>query len=451
MNYLSLEPLSGAAGDMILAALCDLGADIKAIEAKLRQAGLPVTLDFQRKLCQHGITCGYLTVTDDEHPHSHAHEACEEHDITSLHELEQHSHAHAHEYHHHEHEHEHHHEHAHTHEHHHEHEHEHEHEHHHEHVHRGLTEILDLIQRCDVAERAKERAERVFRRLAEAEAAIHGKSVEEIHFHEVGAVDSIADIFGTCIALEQLGVDRIFRTACKIGSGTVRCAHGVMPVPAPATAKLLEGQDVRRLPIESELTTPTGAAILVALAEGPLPSIPLTLVATGYGHGKKEFDLMPNVLRALLFREETDALHGDLVSELKCEIDDMSPEAFGFLSEKLFAAGALDVSTTPVQMKKNRPATALQIICRPQDEQALATLVLAEASTIGLRASTRRRYILSREQTTVSTPWGPLQAKAIHRPGGAVEIVPEYEAARKLALEQNLPLRQILDAARDWH
>ena len=159
---------------------------------------------------------------------------------------------------------------------------------------------------------------------------------------------------------------------------------------------------------------------------------------------------MPNVLRSLLFREETTSLHGDFVSELECEIDDMSPEAFGYLSEKLFAAGALDVSSTPVQMKKNRPATGLQVICRPQDEQTLAALILTEASTIGLRASTRRRYILAREQTTVSTPWGPLQAKAIHRPNGTIELVPEYEAARKLAQEQNLPIRQILDAARAW-
>lgn len=315
-----------------------------------------------------------------------------------------------------------------------------------------MREILALIHGSTAPARAKARAEKVFRRLAAAEAAIHGVSAEEVHFHEVGAVDSIADIFGICLALEQLSVGKIYCSGYKIGHGTVRCAHGVMPVPAPATAKLLEGYAVTRLPIMSELTTPTGAAVLTALSEGPLPAQSLTLLGTGYGHGRKEFELMPNLLRALLFEQDaTDVcLQTDRVSVISFEVDDMSPEALGYLQERALAAGALDVSFVAVQMKKNRPGTQVRILSRQDGAQDLALLALRESSTLGVRIREERRCLLARQEEQIKTAWGLLRCKRIVRPGGSSELVPEYDSARELALASGRPLRQIMDAARGW-
>jgi len=431
MRCISIDPLSGAAGDMILAALFDLGADPASVQRDLQECGLNVTLQFKRALCPHGLTCGYLRVIDNDHPDCHDHEA---HD-----ECEHHHHEDMGEHHHHEETCEHHH-----------HHHENEGENHH-HVHRGLSDILAMLAKSSAPVRAKERAAAIFRRLGEAEAAIHGKTVEEIHFHEVGAVDSIADIFGICLALEQLDIEHIYCAGYKIGQGTVRCAHGVMPVPAPATARLLEGQMVTRLPIQSELTTPTGAAVLVTLSEGTLPAIPFQLQGTGYGHGAKNFELMPNVVRALLFETPAEnKLSTDTICELRCEIDDQTPETLGNVQELLLASGALDVCFSSTQMKKNRPAVTLQVLCHPQDDSRFASLILEHTSSIGVRVAERRRYLLKREKTTVETPWGPVAAKAIHRPGGAIEIVPEYDSAREVATAAGLPLRQVMAAVHNW-
>lgn len=409
MRIISFEPLSGAAGDMILASLLDLGADPVAISATLRQCGLHgVELAFSRAKCRHGIICGSLRVLENgQEPDGHDHD----------------------------------------------HDHEHDHELHHHHEHRGLKDILAMIHGSDAAARAKARAEKIFRRLAWAEAAIHGVAVDDVHFHEVGAVDSIADIFGVCLALEHLGIDAVYCTGYKIGHGTVRCAHGVMPVPAPATAKLLEGFAVTRLPIMSELTTPTGAAVLTALSEGSLPQRPLTLLGTGYGHGRKEFDLMPNVVRALLFESTDDGvgLLADTVSVLSFEVDDMSPEALGFLQERAMSAGALDVCFIPAQMKKNRPGTQVRILARSADAARLAILALSESSSLGIRLTEERRLVLPRVTECVETRWGSVCCKRVQRPDGHSEVVPEYESARELALAKNVPLRQIMDAVRAWH
>ncbi|HPY91566.1 MAG TPA: LarC family nickel insertion protein, partial [Lentisphaeria bacterium] len=368
-RIISFEPLAGAAGDMILAALFDLGVDPKAVEKTLHQAGLTsISLQFARRRCEHGIVCGYLDVIDtdaahDDHDHDHGH-----------------GHDHGHE-HNHDHDHDHHH-----------------HDHHHAseegaapapHHHRGLKDNLALIRSSDAPARAKERAEKIFRRLGEAEASVHGIDVEQVHFHEVGALDSIADIFGICLALEQLGVERIYCSGYKIGHGTVRCAHGLMPVPAPATARLLEGYPVTRLPIATELTTPTGAAVLTTLAEGSLPTQPFRLLATGNGHGRKNLPEMPNIIRALLLEEQTGENANseakawgeeETLSLISCETDDQTAESLGYLSERLLAAGALDVSATAVQMKKNRPGVRLQILSRPADEVRLANIILTESS-----------------------------------------------------------------------
>ncbi len=322
------------------------------------------------------------------------------------------------------------------------------------HLHRGLSDILALINSSQMPARAKARAEKVFRRLAAAEAQIHGVTPEEIHFHEVGAVDSIVDIFGTCLALELLQVEKIFCPMHKIGYGTVRCAHGVMPVPAPATAKLLEGFPVTRLPIQSELTTPTGAAILTALSDGQYCLEEHRLLATGYGHGRKEFPEMPNIIRSLLLEvgpgHQEAAWQREKIAILECEIDDQTAESLGFLQEKLLAAGALDVSFWPVQMKKNRPGTHLQTLCALGSEDLLSKIILTQSSSIGVRFRESERFVLPRSACEVMTPWGPLKAKKVIRPDNKTEIQAEFEAARELAEKTGLPLRQILSAACHW-
>jgi uncharacterized protein (TIGR00299 family) protein len=324
------------------------------------------------------------------------------------------------------------------------------------HQHRGLNDIIALIHGSDAPTRAKDRATRIFQRLGQAEAAVHGVDIDQVHFHEVGAVDSLADIFGICLALEQLDIDHVYCSGYKIGHGTVRCAHGLMPVPAPATARLLEGFPVTRLPIASELTTPTGAAVLTTLSEGALPTRPLLLRGTGHGHGRKTFPEMPNLVRALLFEDgattataETE-MDADTVSVISFETDDQTAESIGYLSEQLLAAGALDVSMTPAQMKKNRPGVRVQILARPADESRLATMILTESSTLGVRVQTARRLFLPRTTARITTPWGEVNAKIVDRPGGLRETVPEYDDARRLALEQKIPIRRILDSIRNW-
>jgi len=426
MKYLSIEPLSGAAGDMILASLIDLGADPQHIIEQLKSAGLTeFSLHFQRRLCKHGILCGYVDVItaelksghqpsvhvhDHSHDHSHSHSeepapaGCDQ-DVPR-----------------------------------------------HEHCHRGLAEILRMLHQSEINPRAKVWAEKIFRRLAAVEAEIHGVTPEQIHFHEVGAVDSIVDIFGTCIALDLLGVEKIFCPGHKIGHGTVRCAHGLMPVPAPATARLLEGFPVTRLDIESELTTPTGAAVLTTLSAGTLYSGPCRILGTGYGHGRKEFDSVPNLVRSVLFEVEEDdsELEAGLVTILEFETDDQTPESLGCLMNKLLAAGALDVCFTPVQMKMNRPGQHVQILCQEAQQHPLCELVLRESSTLGIRMRQEQRLALKRRLLEVDTSWGKVTCKEVLRPGGLVEYVPEYEAARALAEAHNLPLRQVLAAASRW-
>ncbi len=430
MKILSIEPLSGAAGDMILASLIDLGADPEQITEQLKSAGLTdFLLHFQRRLCKHGIQCGYLEVTTPElkseqqhighahdhthdhlHAHSHAHgvefaAAGSDHELPRL-----------------------------------------------VHCHRGLAEIIEMLHRSAISLQAKVWAEKIFRRLAAVEAEIHGVTPEEIHFHEVGAVDSIVDIFGTCIALELLGVEKIYCPGHKIGHGTVRCAHGLMPVPAPATIRLLEGFPVTRLDIESELTTPTGAAILTVLSEGTFHSGPCKILGTGYGHGRKEFETLPNLLRSILFEieEESGELETGQVTILEFETDDQSPETLGYLLDKLLAAGALDVSFSAVQMKKNRPGQHIRIICKQALQRPLCEMVLRESSTLGIRMRQEQRLALKRRLVEVETPWGKVTCKEVLRPGGQVEYVPEYEAAKTLAEAKNLPLRQVMAAASSW-
>jgi pyridinium-3,5-bisthiocarboxylic acid mononucleotide nickel chelatase len=308
--------------------------------------------------------------------------------------------------------------------------------------HRHLSHILELIGRADLPRRAKENASAVFRRLAEAEARVHQVPVERVHFHEVGAVDSICDIVGACLGFELLGVEEIHCSALNVGGGTVETDHGVLPVPAPATAALLEGCPVYSRGPEAELTTPTGAAIAATLASrfGALP--PMRIDAMGYGAGGHEFKGQANVLRVLI-GEKTGATEAATVAVIEANIDDSSPEVLGFAMERLLAAGALDATLAPLVMKKGRPGVLLRVIARPEDQETLAQLVFAETSTFGLRIYSADRRVEARQSVEVRTPHGTVRVKV----SGSGRFAPEYEDCRRLALESGVPLNQIYTEA----
>lgn len=312
-------------------------------------------------------------------------------------------------------------------------------------THRHLPEIQRTIDASAMTAQAKQWALRIFDHLAEAEAAVHRVPIEKVHFHEVGAVDSICDIAGAAIALDLLGVQGVTSSAINTGSGTVKADHGVMPVPAPATARLLEGKPVYARGPEMELTTPTGAAILAALATsyGPMPAA--KIVKCGYGAGDKDFAQHANVLRVIL-AETTAAPEASLVSILEANIDDATAEVLGYAMERLIELGALDVSYQALQMKKNRPGVLLRVIAKPEDQETLADAIFAETSTIGLRVSQAERRVRAREMREVDLGYGKVRVK-VTEDGAA----PEYEDCRTLARASGKPLRQVMaDALRAW-
>jgi uncharacterized protein (TIGR00299 family) protein len=309
-------------------------------------------------------------------------------------------------------------------------------------AHRHLSHILRLIEQSRLPQRAKEHAAAVFRRLGDAEAQVHGVPVEKVHFHEVGAIDSIADIAGACLGFHLLGVDSVSSSPLNVGSGTVKTEHGVLPVPAPATANLLQGKPVYSRGPAFELTTPTGAAIAATLATefGPMPS--LTISAIGYGAGDRDFPEQANVLRVVI-GETTQAVEATTVSVIEANIDDSSPQVLGYAMDRLLEQGALDVTLTPLLMKKSRPGTLLRVIALPEDQEALAQLVLAETSTLGLRIHTAERRVQARDIVEVETPHGKARIKV----SGDGSFAPEYEDCRRLAAETGTPLKQILAEA----
>jgi uncharacterized protein (TIGR00299 family) protein len=310
------------------------------------------------------------------------------------------------------------------------------------HHHRGLDDILELIRRAAIPERAKRNAASVFRRLGEVEARIHQVPLERVHFHEVGAVDSISDIVGACVGFELLGIDEIHCSPLNLGGGTVETEHGVLPVPAPATAALVEGKPVYSRGPQVELTTPTGAAIAATLARGFGALPPMRIAAAGYGAGGRDFKQQANVLRVLV-GEASGAAEAAAVSIIEANIDDSTPEVLGFAMERLFAAGALDVTLAPVIMKKNRPGTLLRVIARPEDQETLAALAFAETSTFGLRIYRAERRVEERRMVEVDTPHGAVRVKV----SGSGEFAPEYEDCRRLALASGVPLKEILREA----
>ena len=313
---------------------------------------------------------------------------------------------------------------------------------HHGHGHRGLSAICALVDRSALSEPAKDRARRLFRRLAETEAAIHGQPVEAIHLHEVGAVDSIIDIAGAVFGLEQVGADRVVSSPLNVGSGTVRCAHGVLPVPAPATTRLVAGVPVYSSGVEAELLTPTGALLVTDYAEryGPLPALRVRQV--GYGAGDRDLAGTPNVVRVVI---GDDGAAGNLqrVVVIESEMDDMNPQIFGVLMDRLHAAGALDVFYAPIQMKKNRPGTLVSIVALPADREALAGLLFRETTTIGVRFQEMDRERLEREEVTVETPLGPVRFKLAARNGDLVNAAPEFDDCLRLAERHDLPVKAV--------
>jgi len=320
---------------------------------------------------------------------------------------------------------------------------------------RRLSEILKIIAAAPISDGAKRTASAIFAALGEAEAKVHNVNVEKVHFHEVGAADAIVDIVCAAVGAEQLRVDRILASPLNVGDGTVKCAHGVMPVPAPATLELLKGVPLYSGQVQKELVTPTGAAIVRVLASefGPLPVI--TTETVGYGAGAGSFRQHPNVLR-LIVGESVEACQvsgsqGDPALEeiavLEANLDDLSPQVVGYTAERLLAAGALDVFTTTVQMKKCRPGTLVTVLTAPQDEARLRGILFEETSTLGVRGRREMRHVLARRHAAVNTQWGEVRIKIGSLRDVDVNVAPEYEDCRRIARERNLPLKTVMQEA----
>jgi uncharacterized protein (TIGR00299 family) protein len=314
---------------------------------------------------------------------------------------------------------------------------------------RGYREIRQIIEKAGYEEEIREPALKVFRRLIQVEARIHQVPFEKVHLHEVGAVDAIVDIVGSVIALrEVLGSDgRLHVSPLKLGSGMVTMEHGTFPVPAPATAALLKGVPVSAGPVEGELVTPTGAAIVTTMASsfGPLP--PMTLLGVGYGAGSRQYDHHPNLLRALLGEATEVRELREEISVIECTIDDMNPQGYGFMMERLFAGGALEVFYTPVLMKKNRPGTLVTIITPQEKFGAIAEILFRESTTIGFRHTIAGRVELARDVVTVKTPFGAVRIKASSLDGLTTQAQPEYEDCRRIAVTHGIPLKDVQAAA----
>jgi len=315
--------------------------------------------------------------------------------------------------------------------------------------HRSLSAILEIFDKSQLSNSVRKNASAIFRRLGEAEASVHDVPLEKIHFHEVGAVDAIVDIVGACIGCEALGIQKFACSPLNVGGGTAKMAHGILPVPAPATAKLLQGQPTYSNGVQRELVTPTGAAIVATLCDtfGPQPA--MNVSAIGYGAGSADLEGQPNVLRIMIGEAAEKVVSGfdEEISVIEANLDDMNPQIYGYFQEKALAAGALDVYTTPVQMKKNRPGTLLTLLCKPQDANALMSLIFAETTTFGARTYSAQRRTLPRETVNVHTQYGDVRIKLSRVNGHIQHVAPEFEDCRKLAVEKNVPLQRVISDA----
>ncbi len=310
---------------------------------------------------------------------------------------------------------------------------------------RSFRAIARMLQESPLLPAVKDSALRVFTVLAEAEGKVHGVSPDAVHFHEVGAIDSIVDIVGTAFGFHFLGIEQMYVSPLPAGKGFVPSRHGILPIPGPATMELLKGRVVRLEDGEGEMVTPTGAAIIAALAQ---PSVSPVFVpsAVGYGAGEKTWSDRPNLLRVVLGTTQEDSREAQLLM-LETNIDDLNPEVYEYVMERLFAAGARDVFLTPIHMKKNRPGILLQVLCDPGDREHLSTIIFTETSTLGLRSYAVARVALRRENASVTTSYGSVRVKIAHGPDGRITTAPEYEDCKRLAQEKNVPLKVVYEAA----
>jgi len=327
----------------------------------------------------------------------------------------------------------------------------HEHEHSHGHSHgRGLTEIRQIISKAGISDSAKNIAIAIFEALGAAEAKIHNTSIESVHFHEVGAVDAIVDIVCAAVGTEALGVDEIECSPLNVGGGTVKCAHGTFPVPAPATVELLKDASVYSSGVQAELVTPTGAAIVKTLASRFAAFPEMKIEKSGYGAGSRDFPGHPNVVR-LTVGEAASSLATKTASEtitvLEANLDDLNPQVFGYVMDRLLEEGALDAFGMPVQMKKNRPGTLLTVLCKPEDASKLTQIIFTETTTLGVRQRDEVRQTLARRWENVDTQWGEVRIKIASMNGTVTNYAPEYEDCRRIAAEQHVPLKTVMQEA----
>mgnify|MGYP003585335210 CR=1 FL=1 len=410
MNILYYDCFAGVSGDMNLAAMVDLGVDPEYLRAELSKLGLDHEFELRFTAdSRHGIhgTRADVVLKDGGHDGTGRHHAHDEDARGHHHGVADQARGHA--------------------------------------PHRNLADIEAVIRGSSLDPAVKETSLAIFRRVAEAEARVHGKAVGEVHFHEVGATDSIVDIVGAAVCFHRLGVDAVWASPLELGGGFVRCAHGTVPVPAPATVEILHGVPTTRGAVRQETTTPTGAAIVAALADRFTDAPRMATEKTGYGIGHRHSDI-PNVLRVHLARAE-DGPQGwtrQDASLLQCNIDDMTAEMLGVVMEDLMAAGAMDVHFTPIQMKKNRPATCLSLLCAKRDEARFTDLIFRQTTTLGVKSIPVGKSVLETGFERVETPLGPVTFKHALRGGAVVRSKPELEDCRRLAVRHGIPLVDVL-------
>ena len=411
MRTIYLDCSMGAAGDMLMAALLELLPEKDTFLQKMQSLGLPGLEISAEPSVKCGITGTHMRVLIHGEEEGHPHEHAAEEPFHSHADAPEAAHAHVHV---------------------------------HPHHHTDLDELTHRISHLNVSEAVRSDILAVYQSIADAESRVHGVPVEQIHFHEVGSLDALADVTGVCLLMELLAPEQVLASPVHVGSGQVRCAHGILPVPAPATALLLEGIPIYGGSIRGELCTPTGAALLRRFVTrfGPLP--PMRVEKTGYGMGTKDF-VAANCVRAMLGQTEESAGH---ILELACNLDDMTPEAVGFAMEQLFAAGALDVYTTPIGMKKNRPGVLLTCMCREDDREAMLRTIFRHTSTLGVRVSVCDRYTLSRRQYAVQTPDGEIRVKESSG-WGVLRRKAEFEDLAHIARQTGKSIAEVLDTIPD--
>jgi len=379
MKFLYYDCFSGISGDMNLGAMIDLGVDVKYLNDELGKLNLDGWKLDVTRDQRHGICGTKVTVVQTKHEHAHRH----------------------------------------------------------------LTDIYKIIDSSALDRKTKELSRKIFRKLAEAEALVHGIPVEEVHFHEVGATDAIIDIVGAAICFNALNVDEVHVSVIETGGGTVKCEHGVLPVPAPATAELLRNIPIRKGGVDFEATTPTGAAIINVLGKVFNKPVNMKILKTGHGIGHKDHPEVPNILRVFLCEPEELTEEGHEAVLLECNIDDMNPEHYDYISEKLFSAGASDVFLSNIIMKKSRPGIILSVICEKNNVDALKYIIFTESTTLGIRCFSFQKETLSRTFETVQTLYGPVTFKRSFYKGKEVSFKPEYEECRKIAAETGKPLKEV--------